>query len=144
MATPPHITVAAVAARDRRFLTVEEEVDGRRVYNQPAGHWEPGESLVEAVVRETREETALRFVPQALVGVYQWTRPGGETFLRFCFCGRVEGGGEAPLDPDIRAVHWLSRAQLAARPLRSPMVLRCLDDYLAGRRCPLDRLQVLP
>lgn len=88
----PHVTVAAVIEREGRFLFVEEETEFGVRLNQPAGHLEPGESLVEAVARETLEETRLRFVPNAVVGVYQWTRPDGAlTYLRFAFSGKVTG-----------------------------------------------------
>jgi len=140
----PAVAVAAIIERDGRFLFVEEEADGRRVLNQPAGHLDPGESLVTAVVREVLEETAHRFTPTALVGVYRWHyAPGDTTFLRFAFCGEA---GEAEvgraLDGEILALHWLTREELAARrPMhRSPLVERCLADYLGGRRFSLDVL----
>jgi 8-oxo-dGTP pyrophosphatase MutT (NUDIX family) len=137
----PSVTVAAVIERGGRFLLVEEEVDGRRVLNQPAGHLDPGESLVEACVREVLEETAHRFVPRALVGVYRWHyAPKDVTFLRFCFCGDSEGeeAGRA-LDRGIVAARWLSLDELLEkRPqYRSPLVETCVRDFLAGRRFPL-------
>lgn len=138
----PSATVAAVIERDGRFLLVEEVSDGRHVLNQPAGHLDPGESLVEACVRETLEETAHAFEPTSLVGIYRWHyAPAGNTFLRFAFAGTV--GSADPgrsLDAEILATHWLSREDIAARPEmhRSPLVMRCVDDYLAGRRFPLD------
>jgi phosphatase NudJ len=138
------VTVAAVVEREGRFLVVEERVGGHLVINQPAGHLEHGESLVEAVVRETREETAHGFTPEHVVGFYLWQSEGtGTTFLRVNFCGRADPPpGPAALDEGIVAVHWLSRAQLTngLTQLRSPMVLRAVDDYLAGRRYPLDCL----
>lgn len=143
----PNVTVAAVIEQDGRFLLVEERVDGRRLLNQPAGHLEPGESLVEAVVRETLEETARAFEPLGLVGVYRWRPPGSElTFLRFAFYGRA--GAREPgrtLDAPILDTHWLAPQALHARPeaLRSPLVLRCIEDYLAGRRYPLELLAEL-
>ena len=140
----PAVAVAAIIERDGRFLFVEEEADGRRVLNQPAGHLDPGESLVTAVVREALEETAHRFAPTALVGVYRWHyAPRDTTFLRFAFCGDV---GEAEpgraLDSEILALHWLTPQELAARrPMhRSPLVERCVADYLSGRRFPLEVL----
>lgn len=140
----PSVTVAAVIERDGRFLFVEEDADGRRVLNQPAGHLEPGESLVAACVREVMEETAHRFVPEALVGIYRWTYPTKDvTFLRFAFRGRLEGVAEGrALDPEIIALHWLAPQELAARAAmhRSPLVQRCLEDFLAGRRFPLEIL----
>jgi 8-oxo-dGTP pyrophosphatase MutT (NUDIX family) len=138
----PSATVAALIERDGRFLLVEEIADGRRVLNQPAGHLDPGESLVEACVRETLEETAHLFEPTALVGIYRWHyAPADNTFLRFAFAGTLKGFDAARiLDPEIVATHWLSRDELAARPEmhRSPLVMRCVEDYLAGRRFPLD------
>jgi ADP-ribose pyrophosphatase YjhB (NUDIX family) len=144
MSWSPHVTVAAIIERQGRFLMVEEHTnDGIRL-NQPAGHLEAGESLLHAVVRETREETAQHFRPRHLVGVYRWQLPpGGITYLRFCFAG--DGGGEIhgqALDSEILATHWLSREQVAARraELRSPLVLRCIDDWCSGQRHPLKLL----
>ena len=135
------VTVAAIIERDGRFLVVEELAAGRRVFNQPAGHLESGESLLEAAVRETLEETGHRFAPSSLVGVYLWQSPeAGTTFLRVAFCGAAEPPkGPVELDEGILAAHWLTRSQMLSRApeLRSPMVLRCVDDYLAGRRFPL-------
>lgn len=140
----PHVTVAAVAERHGTLLLVEEAIQGRLVLNQPAGHWEDGESLIEAVQREVLEETGYEFDPQALVGIYRWDVPNRDlTYLRFVFAGLV---GDAPvrgtLDRNILRALWLSPEEiLAERPrLRSPMVLRSVDDYLAGRRFPLEIL----
>lgn len=142
MTWKPHATVAAVVRREDRFLLVEERVRGELVINQPAGHLEPNESLIDAVIRETLEETAWHFQPRYLVGVYRWTQPeNARCFLRFCFAGQCtehEPGRE--LDADIQQVLWLTRAQLDTRRVRSPMVARCLDDFLAGRRYPLETL----
>jgi 8-oxo-dGTP pyrophosphatase MutT (NUDIX family) len=140
MVWKPDVTVAAVAERDGKFLLVEERASGRLVLNQPAGHLEDGESFLDAVVRETFEESGWRFRPDAIVGVYLW-RPDatGRSFLRVSFSGTLEGC-ETPRPPDraILRLRWLTRAQLAdpALRLRSPMVLRCVDDYLAGVRHP--------
>jgi 8-oxo-dGTP pyrophosphatase MutT (NUDIX family) len=137
----PSATVAAVVERNGRFLFVEEVIDGRRVLNQPAGHLDPGESLVAACRREVLEETAHRFEPAALVGIYRWHyAPQDVTFLRFCFRGRIEAVENRPLDPQITALHWLSREELLARRAehRSPLVQRCVDDYLGGRQFPLE------
>ncbi|MGH8270122.1 MAG: NUDIX hydrolase, partial [Steroidobacteraceae bacterium] len=137
----PEITVAAVAESDGRFLVVEERIDGRLVINQPAGHVEPGETLLGAVVREVREETAWLFTASELIGVYLWRHPGtGRTTKRFAFSGVVTDHHEGqPLDEGIVGTRWLTRAELEGREpqLRSPLVLRCLEDYLAGRRQPL-------
>jgi len=138
------VTVAAVIERDQRFLLVEEYAAGKRVFNQPAGHLEPGESLRQAVIREAREETGLIFVPSAVVGIYLWqTEDGERSFLCVAFTGSIEPGGPTcPLDEGIIATHWLDRAQVEQRKdtLRSPMVLRCIDDHRAGIRYPLNCL----
>jgi 8-oxo-dGTP pyrophosphatase MutT (NUDIX family) len=137
----PEITVAAVAETDGRFLVVEERIDRRLVINQPAGHVEPGETLLEAVVREVREETAWLFTATGLIGVYLWRHPrSGRTTKRFAFTGAVsDHRNEQRLDKGIVGTHWLTRAELKGREpqLRSPLVLRCVDDYLAGHRQPL-------
>lgn len=135
------LTVAAVIEKDGRFLIVEERDAGRTVLNQPAGHLEADESLSAAVVREVREETGYACRPTHVVGLYLWSRPGGATVLRVAFACHLEGDSSGPADPDILATHWLSRAELAALALRSPLVGRTADDYLAGRRYPLELLQ---
>ena len=140
----PSVTVAGIIERDGRFLFVEERADGRRVLNQPAGHLDPGESLVAACAREVLEETAHRFAPTSLVGVYRWHYAKKDvTFLRFAFAGTLEGvEAGRRLDKEIIAVHWLTRDELAARAAehRSPLVLQCVDDFLAGRHYPLELL----
>jgi 8-oxo-dGTP pyrophosphatase MutT (NUDIX family) len=127
-----------------RHLLVEEAPDGTRVLNQPAGHLEAGESLLGAVVREVREETCREFSPEALLGVYRWQiPPDGDTYLRFCFVGEVgEERGELVRDPDILDTHWLAPEDLERTrlTLRSPMVRRCMQDALTGRRHPLELL----
>jgi 8-oxo-dGTP pyrophosphatase MutT (NUDIX family) len=136
-----HVTVATVVARDGRFLFVEETVGARTVLNQPAGHWEAGETLVEAAVRETLEETAWHVVPTALLGTYTYEPPDlPYGFLRFAFLAepaRHETG--RALDPGIQRAVWLTPAELRAEAARhrSPMVQRCVDDALAGLRYPL-------
>ena len=143
----PEVTVAAIVERDGRFLMVEERSAGRLVLNQPAGHLEDRETLIEAVIRETREETAWRFAPAALIGTYLWRNPdNGRTFLRFGFCGTVDDHvADQPLDNGIVRAVWLSHEQLLAQQgrLRSPLVLRCLDDYLRGTRLPLESVASL-
>ncbi len=147
MVWKPHVTVAAVAQRHSQFLFVEERVGGELVINQPAGHLDPGENLIEAVVRETLEETAWRFEPKALVGIYLWRQPqNGSTFLRFSFAGRVSGHDTSlDLDDGIERALWLTRDQIISQQprLRSPMVLRGVDDFLAGQRIPLAVLESL-
>lgn len=138
----PEITVAAITESDGRFLVVEERINKRLVFNQPAGHVEHGESLLKAIIREVREETAWRFEPASLVGVYLWKSPeSGVTTMRFAFCGSVDDHQAAqPLDHGIVRTHWLSHADLQKRHevLRSPLVLRCVEDYLDGKRHPLE------
>ncbi len=136
----PSVTVAAVIERDGRFLLVEERSEGRLVLNQPAGHLDPGESLVAACRREVLEETAHRFEPGALVGVYRWHyAPREVTFLRFCFKGELKGEDKRPLDKEIVRLHWLTPEELRARRSdhRSPLVQKCVEDFLAGQSFPL-------
>lgn len=140
------MTVAAVIEKDGRFLLVEEHTAGGLKLNNPAGHLDPGESPAEGCARETLEETAHPFRPTALVGVYMARfskKETGEdvTYLRFAFCGEV---GEAiagqALDHGIERTVWMTEAEIRASAdrHRSPLLLRCLDDYLAGKRYPLD------
>ena len=137
----PSVTVAAVVERDGKFLLVEELSNGQRVLNQPAGHLEPGESLVHACVREVLEETAHGIEITALVGVYRWVyEPEDVTFLRFCFAGKVlDFDPLRKLDHEIVATHWLTPAEVRARkPMhRSPLVQACVDDFMSDRRFPL-------
>ena len=141
----PNVTVAAVVEQDGRFLVVEEETDDGLRFNQPAGHLEKGESLVAAAAREALEETAHRFRPEFRVGIYQWPKPGSDvTYLRFAFGGSVEGfEPERRLDDGIVRAVWLSLDELRAtrERHRSPLILQCCEDYLAGRRFPLDLLR---
>ncbi|WGG50853.1 NUDIX hydrolase [Rugamonas sp. DEMB1] len=140
----PSVTVAAIIERDGRFLLVEEETsDGIRL-NQPAGHLDPHESLEQAVIRETLEETAHDFTPTALVGMYMsryTSRRTGEevTYLRFTFCGVPGAAYDQPLDDGIIRTLWMTRDEIAACPERhrSPLVLQCVDEYLSGLRAPL-------
>ena len=144
----PRLTVAAIAERDGRFLLVEERTTtGGLVFNQPAGHVETGESLLEAVVRETFEETAWRFIPEFLVGIYLWQHPSGQSsYLRVCFAGQAIAHDPAqPLDDGIERALWLSRQELDTHStrMRSPLVMRTVDDYLAGEHYPLALLKSL-
>lgn len=144
----PHVSVAAVIERDRQFLFVEERKQGKLVLNQPAGHWENNETLIEAVKRETLEETTWHFEPRHLLGIYQWKPDvhGDITYLRFAFCGNLLHQDETrALDPDIENTIWLNEKELhdSVNRHRSPQVLRCVNDYLQGVRYPLDCLKIL-
>lgn len=147
----PAVTVAAIIERDGMFLLVEEETsDGIRL-NQPAGHLDPDESLQQAVVRETLEETAHDFVPTALIGTYLSryvsTRTGEEvTYLRFAFVGELGARHERALDHGILRTLWMSYDELTTCPERhrSPLVLQCVDDYLRGASAPLSLLYTHP
>jgi 8-oxo-dGTP pyrophosphatase MutT (NUDIX family) len=140
----PHVTVAAVLEREGRFLLVEETTETGIRFNQPAGHLEPGESLLDAVVRETFEESSWHIVPDYLLGVYQWYQPDNQrTWLRFAFTGKLLT--EVPdhaLDTGIVAAHWLTLDEVVALSAqhRSPLVMACIRDYLAGVRLPLEVL----
>ena len=141
----PNVTVAAVAVRDGKHLLVEEREDGKLVLNQPAGHLDEGESLLDAVVRETLEETAWHFVPEFLIGIYRWPHPAkGVTYLRFAFAGHVtRHEPERTLDDGVVRALWLTPQEIVRETARhrSPQVQRTLDDYLAGRRYPLEMLK---
>ncbi len=141
----PHVTVAAVVESDGRFLVVEETADGERVLNQPAGHLEPGESLTQAVVRETLEETAWHIRPTALIALYRWCKPDdGTTFLRATFAAEpLRHDPRRTLDEGIHQALWLTPEQIRVSHLRSPMVVRSIDDHLAGHRHSLALLQDL-
>ena len=143
----PHLTVAAVVENDGRYLVVREYINDAERINNPAGHIEDGESPVEAVVREVREETGYGFVPRELGGVYLWRKPGnGETFLRINIIGACgEHDPEAPLDEGIIGPEWLSLEELKAPPvpLRSPLVVRSFEEHRAGIRYPLDVISTL-
>ena len=140
----PNVTVAAVIERDGRFLLVEEHTERGRLFNQPAGHLDPGESLIRAVGRETLEETAYTFETTGLLGIYQYhSGADNVTYLRFAFTGEITAheAGRA-LDREIIRAVWLAPEEIRreAPRHRSPLVMRCVDDYLAGRRFPLEVL----
>lgn len=142
----PHVTVAAVTCDAHgRFLLVEELIDGQPCLNQPAGHWEKGESLIEAVIRETLEETGYDFVPEAILGIYHWQHPRKDlTYLRIAFVGHTSGHNPlAPLDVGIIGPRWLRPEELSAARLRTVMVEQCIHDFLAGQRFSLDLLHSL-
>ena len=143
----PHVTVAAIACVDDRYLLVEEDADNEIVFNQPAGHLEKNETLTAAVIREVLEETAWDFEPDSVTGIYLYPNPGLDiTYLRVCFSGRClrhhPGRG---LDKGIIRAVWMSRQEVADNQdrMRSPLVLRCIDDHIAGRTYPLDFLNYI-
>jgi len=140
----PNVTVAAVVEENGKFLLVEEQTDEGTLLNQPAGHLEANETLLQGVMRETLEETAYQFQPKFLLGVYRWQRQGSDvTYLRFAFTGYTSGfDRQRKLDQGIICAAWMTEAEIRkqAHRHRSPLVLRCVQDYLAGKRYPLDIL----
>jgi 8-oxo-dGTP pyrophosphatase MutT (NUDIX family) len=143
----PNVTVAAIIEQDGKFLLVEETTDRGNRFNQPAGHLEEGETIIAAVIRETLEETAYDFTPEALVGIYHWQHPlNGITYLRFAFTGKLGAHyPEQALDDGIIRTVWKTEVEIAAEGalMRSPQVLLCVQDYLAGKRYSLDILKHL-
>ena len=141
----PHVTVATLVEDNGRFLMVEELADGRAVFNQPAGHLEADESLIQAALRETLEETGWEVELSAVTGIYLYTAPAnGVTYQRVCFAAKpVRHHPDLPLDQGIIGPQWLTRDELAARPerWRSELVMQCLDDYLAGERFALSLIR---
>ncbi|WP_119718193.1 NUDIX hydrolase [Cognatilysobacter tabacisoli] len=148
----PDVTVATIVVADGRLLMVEESAGGRLVLNQPAGHLEPDESLVDAALRETREETGWDVRLTGFVGAYQWKAPlqadgtGGRHYLRFAFCAEpVKHDPSQPLDDGIVRAVWMTPGELQADVARhrSPLVWRAVSDFLAGSRHPLQLAQHL-
>ena len=142
MVWKPNVTVAAIIEQDGKFLLVEELTSQGLKLNQPAGHLEANESLLEAVIRETREESAYVFEPQHLIGVYRWHANSTDTtFLRFAYSGRILAHhvGQA-LDQGIVRTVWMTVEEIrtSASHHRSPLILQCVEDYLAGKRYPLE------
>ncbi|HEX5841754.1 MAG TPA: NUDIX hydrolase [Pseudomonas sp.] len=137
----PHVTVATVIENQGRFLLVEEMADNRAVFNQPAGHLEADESLIQAALRETLEETGWDVELTGVTGIYLYTAPSnGVTYQRVCFAAKaLQQRPDHPLDKGIIGPRWLTRDELAAQPerWRSELVLRCIDDYLNGQCFPL-------
>jgi 8-oxo-dGTP pyrophosphatase MutT (NUDIX family) len=137
----PNVTVAAIIEQNGKFLLVEEQTDRGPRFNQPAGHLEDDETLIEAVIRETMEEAAYEFTPEALLGIYHWKHPHNDTtYLRFAFIGKV--GVHHPmqaLDDGIIQAVWMSADEIREKQslTRSSQVLTCIEDYLAGKRFPL-------
>ena len=140
----PHATVAAIVEDNGKFLLVEETTDRGNRFNQPAGHLEDNETLLEAVIRETLEETAYAFEPTALLGVYHWKHEHNETtYLRFAFIGKVSNHqAQLPLDEGIIRAVWMTAEEMRnqAMLMRSPQVLTCVEDYLSGQQFPLSVL----
>lgn len=138
----PNVTVAAIVEQDGKFLLVEEHTDRGPLFNQPAGHLEPYESLIQGVARETLEETAYSFTPEALLGIYRWHyEPGGITYLRFAFTGHITAHDPSrKLDEGIIRAVWTAPEEIRAQTARhrSPLVLKCVEDHLAGKRYPLE------
>ncbi len=149
MVWKPRVVVASVLAREGRYLMVEEEIAGQMTLNQPAGHLEYGESLLDAVRRETLEETGYRFEPESLLGVILGQNEDPErVYLRFAFCGQISGQVEGyPLDDDIIATHWLSPDEIRQHPRllpRNELVLHSIELYESGIRLPLESLHYMP
>ena len=144
----PNVTVAAVIEREGRYLLVEEETDDGVRLNQPAGHLDENESLVEACARETLEESAWQFVPTALVGIYQWQRPQKDiTYLRFVFAGTLGAfDAKRKLDDGILRSLWMTLEEVrnSQDRHRSPLVLQCIVDHQAGQRIPLTAINHYP
>jgi 8-oxo-dGTP pyrophosphatase MutT (NUDIX family) len=148
----PDVTVATVVARDGQLLMVEERVSGQLVLNQPAGHLEPDESLADAALRETREETGWDVRLTAFVGAYQWKAPPlngspGRHYLRMAFAAEpLRHDPKRPLDDGIVRALWMTPAELLAERdrHRSPLVWRVVADHLAGQRYPLSLLRQVP
>lgn len=140
----PHSTVAALCERDGQFLLVKESVGEKLVFNQPAGHLEPNESLLDAVIRETFEETQYEFTPTGLLGIYRSIPEDAPeiTYLRFLFVGEVGRSFEGRLDEGIISTHWMSYDEIVAcrEQHRSPLVMQCVDDYLQKQPVPLEIL----
>ncbi len=138
----PHVTVATVVEKDGRFLMVEEDIHGQLILNQPAGHLNAGETLVDAAIRETLEETAWHVNIDHVIEISQWTSPNSGThFVRACFAGSpLSHEPDRTLDEGIVRAIWMSRDEVAANThrLRSPLVLHHIDHYIKGKRFPLE------
>ncbi|MFJ2541114.1 MULTISPECIES: NUDIX hydrolase [unclassified Pseudomonas] len=141
----PHITVATIVEDNGRFLMVEEHKAGRNVLNQPAGHLDPNETLIEAAIRETLEETGWDVEPTGVIGIYLYTAPSnGVTYQRVCFSAKaVKHHPDCPLDDGIVGAKWLTRDELIAQRdnWRSELIIRCIDDYLAGHHFGLELIR---
>jgi 8-oxo-dGTP pyrophosphatase MutT (NUDIX family) len=144
MTWKPSVTVAAIVERDGKFLLVEEQTSEGILFNQPAGHLEPDESIIQGVIRETLEETGFTFVPESVLGIYHWhSRSANVIYLRFAFSGSViEYDPKRVLDAGILSAGWFGVDAIREMSYchRSPLVMRCIDDYLAGKAYPLELL----
>jgi len=142
MVWKPNITVAAITERNGKFLLVEELTEFGARFNQPAGHLEPNETITEGVIRETLEETAYAFKPEAVVGIYYWRYPNKNlTYLRFAFSGAITNHDtQRKLDKGIIRADWYSVETIRGmiNRHRSPLVMQCIDDYLLGKRFPIE------
>lgn len=142
----PSVTVATVVEQDGKYLLVEEEPEAGLglFFNQPAGHLDPGESIIQGAIRETLEETAYTFAPDYLLGIYQWhSQRAGITYIRFAFAGRVTHHDPSRvLDTGIVRAVWLSFDEILreSHRHRSPLVMQCIQDHRAGKRYPLELL----
>lgn len=140
----PNVTVAAIIENNGKFLLVEEITERGNRFNQPAGHLEDNETLLQAVVRETLEETAYAFQPTALLGIYHWKHPHNDTtYLRFAFIGNLgQHHPQRTLDDGILRTVWMTAEEIRhhAALMRSPQVFTCVEDYLRGQQFPLSTL----
>lgn len=145
MVWKPHVTVAAVIEKNNKFLLVEENTTNGIAFNQPAGHLEKGEDIIAAIKREVNEETAWHFEPNYIIAIQLWRKSYAfPSFLRFCFAGSVHShSASQKLDEDIITTHWLNREEIAKKKssLRSALVLKSVDAYLAGDHYPLTLLK---
>ena len=143
MTWSPHITVATVVPDGDRFLLVEEWADQKLVINQPAGHLDPNESLIEAAIRETLEETGWLVSIESVIGVYLLTAINGITYHRTCFLAKPVSQTTTDLDEGIERIVWMTRDEVIEDPdkLRSSLVIDCIDDYLSGQEYPLTLLR---
>jgi 8-oxo-dGTP pyrophosphatase MutT (NUDIX family) len=142
----PHVTVASIAVKDDKYLIVRENYRGSTVLNQPAGHVEEGETLEQAVIRETLEETGWDFKPSYLTGIYHFVAANGETYIRFTWFGSLIGERpEYELDPAIEGIQWMSKKDLlnGELTLRNAVVITCISDFEAGNRLPANSVQQL-
>ena len=140
----PNVTVAAIVENEGRYLLVEEQTSNGILFNQPAGHLEPDESIIQGAIRETLEETGYTFVPQWVLGIYRWHSHADNTvFLRFAFSGTAAAHDPSrALDAGILSAGWFAVDEIRKMTYchRSPLVMRCIDDHLAGKRYPLEIL----